>query len=86
MSAPYINAIGYLAGALTTLSFLPQLLKTWRSRRAHDISYGWIALFSAGISLWLVYGLYLRSLPIITANAVTLSLVLIILRLKIAHR
>jgi MtN3 and saliva related transmembrane protein len=77
--------VGLLAGALTTISFLPQALRIWRRRSADDISYIALLAFIAGISLWLWYGVMLNSLPIILANAVTLALNLAILGLKIAH-
>ncbi len=80
-----VTLIGLLAGALTTLSFLPQALRIWRTRSAKDISYTALLCFIAGISLWLWYGVLLRSLPIVLANAVTLALNLSILGLKIAH-
>jgi len=77
-----ITTIGYVAGTLTTLSFLPQLIKTWRCKSAKEISWGLLFVFAAGVVLWLIYGLELRSAPIIIANAATLALVLLILVLK----
>lgn len=73
---------GSLAAILTTLSFLPQVFKTWRSGSAGDFSWIWIAGFGAGLALWLVYGLALGSLPLVGANGVTLSLVLAIALVK----
>src|SRR3569832_2424689 len=69
----YINLLGLTAGCLTTVSFLPQVVKTWKSRSADDISSGMFALFSAGVLLWLLYGLELGALPIIIANTITLT-------------
>src|SRR5262249_46345794 len=60
----YANLIGLVAGALTTLSFVPQLLRTLRTRRAGDVAYGMLMIFITGVTLWLIYGLMLRSLPI----------------------
>lgn len=77
--------VGLLAGALTTVSFLPQALRIWRTRSAKDISYVAVLCFIAGISLWLWFGILLHSLPIILWNAITLALNLSILGLKIAH-
>ena len=77
--------LGLVAGALTTISFLPQALKTYKSRSTKDISFEMFALFTAGVFLWLVYGLYINSLPIILANAVTFILAFIILALKLKH-
>lgn len=74
--------LGYVAGVLTTLAFLPQLYKTWHSKSAHDISYGMYALFSVGLILWTIYGLTKDAVPIVIANLITLVLALIILVLK----
>lgn len=75
--------IGLCAGTLTTIAFVPQALKTWRSGMARDISLVMSLLFTLGVSLWLVYGIALHALPIIVANAITLSLSGLILAMKI---
>ncbi|MEO1148142.1 MAG: SemiSWEET transporter, partial [Cyanobacteria bacterium J06638_22] len=75
--------LGLLAGTLTTASFVPQVLKTWRSRSAQDISALWLVTFTTGISLWFIYGLIILSLPIILANGITLALTLLILLFKL---
>ena len=77
-----LDLLGLSAGSLTTVSFVPQVIKTWRSKSAADISTGMFAIFSTGLILWLVYGIYLQSLPIIISNVITLVLTLIILILK----
>lgn len=77
-----LDLLGFSAGSLTTISFVPQVIKTWRSKSADDISSSMFALFSAGLVLWLIYGIYLQSIPIILANAITLILTAIILILK----
>jgi len=81
----WFDLVGALAGVLTTVSFVPQVVKTWRSGSAEDLSLFMFALFSAGLLLWLVYGIALRSLPIILANGITLVLALGIVMLKIRH-
>jgi MtN3 and saliva related transmembrane protein len=78
-----VTLLGFAAGLLTTTSFLPQVVKTWRTRSARDLSYGMIILFISGITLWFLYGLQMRALPIILANGVTLLLLLILLVMKI---
>ena len=75
--------LGFLAGLLTTISFLPQVVKTWKSRSASDLSLGMLFVFSVGVICWLVYGLLLQEMPMILWNAVTLVLVLIILIMKL---
>ncbi len=78
--------IGFAAGALTTFSFLPQVLKTYRTKRCDDLSMSMLLAFSTGVTLWLVYGLFLHSAPIISANAVTLALLAAILVMKARYR
>jgi MtN3 and saliva related transmembrane protein len=75
--------LGFLAGFLTTISFLPQVVKTWKSQSASDLSLGMFSVFSVGVICWLVYGLLLQEMPMILWNAVTLVLVLIILIMKL---
>jgi MtN3 and saliva related transmembrane protein len=77
------DAIGYLAAALTTASFVPQALLTLRTRNVSGISLGMYSAFTAGVALWLVYGISLGELPIIVANALTLALAATILTMKI---
>ncbi len=77
--------LGLAAGTLTTLAFIPQVVKIWRSKSADDISYGTFILFSSGLLLWLMYGIATEALPIIAANAITLVLALAILALKIRY-
>ena len=81
-----INELGFVAGTLTTLFFLPQVHKAWRSKRCDDLSLTMLLAFALGISLWLVYGLILRSAPIIATNAVTLALVLTLISFKTRYR
>jgi MtN3 and saliva related transmembrane protein len=80
-----MNGIGSVAAVCTTLSFLPQLLRVWRRKSAQDISLSMFLLFSFGVACWLVYGIGLGSAPIIAANAVTLTLALAILALKLRY-
>lgn len=80
-----IEWIGSIAAVCTTISFVPQLVRVWQRKSARDISLTMFLLFSFGVACWLVYGIGLRSLPIIVANAVTLALALAILALKIGY-
>lgn len=82
----WITLLGFAAGTLTTLSFVPQVHKAWRSKRCDDLSLSMLLAFGAGVLLWLVYGLVLRKSPIIVANAVTLALILVLLFLKARYR
>lgn len=76
------NLLGLLAGSLTTAAFIPQVVKTWQSKSAEDISYAMFALFSLGVFLWLLYGVAIGAMPIILTNAVTLVLALSIIIMK----
>ncbi len=69
-----MDIVGYSAGALTTIAFLPQVIKAWRTRRTADLSLSMYLTFSVGVALWLVYGILLVSVPIIVANILTLLL------------
>jgi MtN3 and saliva related transmembrane protein len=77
------DLLGYAAAVLTTISFVPQVLHTWRSRRAQGISLGMISLFSLGVALWLAYGVLVQAWPVIVANAITLVLALFLLGMKL---
>ena len=81
-----VNLLGTAAGTLTTIAFVPQVLKTWRTRSGEDISTGMFLLFAGGVLLWLIYGLALGAVPIIIANAITLCLAVTILLLKLRYR
>jgi len=81
-----IDLLGYLAGVLTTSAFWPQLWKTWSTKSAGDVSLGMLAIFSAGVALWLCYGIMLQAWPIIITNVVTLVLTVAILTLKLRYR
>jgi len=78
-----VTMLGYFAGFLTTISFLPQVVKTWKTRSTSDLSLGMFSVFSVGVICWLVYGFLLQEMPMIFWNAVTLFLVLIILFMKL---
>ncbi len=79
------DLIGYLAAALTTCSFVPQALHTFRTRDVSGISLGMYSAFTVGIALWLVYGLALGAWPIVVANAITLVLAGTILGMKLVY-
>jgi MtN3 and saliva related transmembrane protein len=80
------DVIGYLAACLTTLSFLPQAVHTFRTRDVSGISLGMYAMFTCGVALWLVYGVLAAAWPVVAANAVTLVLAVAILGMKLRYR
>ena len=77
------DALGFIAGILTTTAFLPQALLAWRTRDLRGVSLPMYVIFTTGVALWLAYGILTASLPVIAANAVTLPTALVILVLKI---
>lgn len=81
-----IEIMGIIAGGLTTTSLVPQVIKTYKSRSAEDLSLGMFSLFSLGVLLWLVYGTINKDLPIILANGFTLVLALTLLFFKFRFR
>ncbi|MCY7333458.1 MAG: SemiSWEET transporter [Pseudanabaena sp. CAN_BIN31] len=81
----FTNMLGFAAASCTTLAFLPQVFKVWRSRSTKDISLPMLVTFIAGITLWLIYGLRVNAAPIYIANAITLLLNLAILRFKLKY-
>lgn len=80
------DLVGFVAGACTTISFLPQVLKAWRTRSTRDISLGMYLLLICGIGLWLVHGFQIGSMPVIAANAVTLVLVIAMVYMKLRFK
>ena len=82
MSFDMTELVGYMAAFLTTSAFLPQAVKSWKTRDLTGISLPMYTLFTLGVALWLAYGLAIQSLPVVIANAITLLLSFIILVLK----
>ena len=77
------NVVGFIAGFMTTIAFLPQAIKVWRSRSAKDLSLGMYVIFISGIVLWTIYGYFFALLPLILWNIVTLILAGFILVMKL---
>ncbi len=83
LQSHHIEIIGYCAAFLTTIAFLPQAIQSWRTRDLSGISVGMYSLFTAGVGMWLIYGLIIEKWPLILANAFTFALALSILVLKL---
>ena len=79
----YLEWVGLIAGSCTTIAFLPQVLKTWKTRSAKDLSLGMFTIFTLGVALWLLYGLLRNDIPIIVANLLTLLFALTLLYFKL---
>lgn len=78
-----ISVLGLLAGSFTTIAFLPQVIKTWKTRSAKDLSLGMFSIFTTGVAMWLAYGILINDLPVIMANVVTLVLASTLLFFKL---
>jgi MtN3 and saliva related transmembrane protein len=85
MEMSALTMLGLAAAFCTTIAFLPQVIKTWRTRSTADISLVMFLVLVLGIVLWLIYGALLGDLPLVAANVVTLGLAGTILVLKIKH-
>ena len=80
----FIDVLGYAAATLTTASFLPQAWLTFRTRDVSGISLAMYSVFTLGIALWLVYGLFIEAWPVVIANVVTFVLAAMILGMKLS--
>lgn len=80
-----IEIIGYIAGTLTTISFLPQAVKSIKTKNTEGISLLMYLIFASGVSCWLIYGIFIANFAIIMTNIITLPLSLIIIYIKIKN-
>ena len=80
--APNQELLGFVAAGLSSISFLPQLIKIWKFRSVKDISTGMYVIYTFSVILWLIYGIIIKSAPIILAEILTLILVSAILTMK----
>jgi MtN3 and saliva related transmembrane protein len=85
MTPSTVEDIGFVAAFLTTAAFVPQLMRVMKLRSAREISLGTFLMFSLGVFMWLLYGIYTGSRPVIASNVVTLVLSVSILILKLKY-
>ena len=85
MNSIKIEFFGYFAAILTTIAFLPQLIKTLKTKKADDVSLVTLIMFISGVGAWIIYGYEISSFPILLANIITLILNLLILISKIYY-
>jgi MtN3 and saliva related transmembrane protein len=81
-----IILVGYIAGILTTIAFVPQVARAWKLKETRDLSLAMLILFCAGVLLWILYGFWAGSLPVIAANMATFVLILVLLWLKMRYK
>jgi MtN3 and saliva related transmembrane protein len=84
MYDPAVDALGYVAAVFATGSFVPQVIKTWQTRSAEDLSYLMLVTHIIGMLLWLAYGVMIGATPVVVANtvAVLLDVALIVLKMR----
>lgn len=78
--------LGTLAAILTTIAFIPQVIQVWKTKQTKDISLGMFSLFSVGVFLWFLYGIFLRKWPMIIANGIVFVLASIIVGFKLKYK
>ena len=81
-----ITIVGLIAASFTTIALLPQLMKVWKTKSTRDISTGMFTLYSSGLFLWFVYGVYINDLPIILANSLAFIQAVVILMFKAKYK
>ncbi len=78
----YIKILGLLAGTITSITFIPQVVQIWKTKSAKDISILMLSLLIAGVSLWLAYGILVKDVAIIYTNGMVLAMSLLMLYFK----
>ena len=81
-----ITLVGFIAGTLTTVAYVPQVIRSWRLKETRDLSLSMLVLYAIGVLLWLLYGWWTNALPIIVANGISEILILILLGIKLHYR
>ena len=79
------DGFGFIAAALTTIAFLPQVIKTWRTKKAEDVSIIMLIMFITGLFFWIVYAIQINALPVLIANIITFLFNMTILILKLTY-
>ncbi len=80
------DIIGYIGGVFSSISFLPQVIKIWKTKSAHDLSMATLLLLTTNVTLWLSYGIAIASIPLWLTNAIVLSMVLTMIYFKIRFK
>ena len=79
------DTFGFIAAALTTIAFFPQVIKTWKTKKAADVSIVMLMMFITGLLFWIVYAIQMNALPVLIANIITFILNVTILILKLIY-
>lgn len=86
MAIEFATLIGLIASVFSIAAFIPQVIRTWKTKKAEDLSMSMLVAFISGTLLWFVYGLLINSLPVIVANLVISILVIILMMLKLRYK
>lgn len=82
---PIHDIIGYLGGFFSSISFLPQVIKVWKTKSVNDLSMASLLLLFTNVTLWLVYGIMIGSMPIKVTNGIVLSMILALVYFKLVY-
>lgn len=84
MTIPFTTIVGFAAGMLTAVSMLPQVIKTYQTKKAEEVSLLMLIVLLTGIATWIVYGIMKKDYPIIITNCIslTINIILVVLRGK----
>ncbi len=82
----HIEILGFVAATISTVGFIPQVYKVWKEKSTRDISLTMYLFLALGLLLWLIYGVFIQSVPVIVANGATLLLVLSVIFFKIKYK
>ena len=80
-----VAVIGYVAGAFTTVAFLPQLVRALRTKSTADLSPPMLAMMFSGVSLWSIYGYFIGSVPIVVPNAIMAAMIAVLIALRFKY-
>ena len=78
--------VGTLGGIVSSVTFLPQVIKVWKTKSAKDLSMGTLMFLILNVSLWLVYGVLTKLMPIMLTNGIVLSMVLVLVYFKLTFK
>ena len=81
-----VSELGYVAGVITVTSFLPQVVRAWRTRQTRDLSLGSLALLIVAGALWMLYGALSRDLPVVLTNGGMVALLMLLAAAKVRYR
>jgi MtN3 and saliva related transmembrane protein len=82
----FVSIVGFMAATISTAGFLPQTIKTVKSKQAKDVSLWMYIILAVGVTLWFIYGIYKHDWPIILANGITITFVIPVLWIKIRYK